>query len=431
MRYGVLFMLCAAAVIAYVQRAALSVPSKTIQGDLGIDATLMGVVLGGWYAGYALGQLPSGWLADRWGSRHALALFALAWSLITGLTALAANVWLLLPLWFLMGLAQAGIFPCATKAIGAWFPESMRAFASGLLGAAMALGSALAPRLTGDLLEYLPWPSILALYMLPGLAWAALFYLLMPEAPTRRSAPRAAPAPATAIAAGLPAKSSAPYLAHAPEPAEPAPPRVDWTRLLTSGPMQLLCAQQFLRAAAMAFFFVWFPRFLQETRGVTETEAGRLAAWPGVGGLVGGLLGGFASDLVLHLTGNLRLARQGIAVLGMSGAALLALAAHFAPTAERAVFLLSLAAFSGTFGGISGYTVAIQFGGRRIATVFSLMNMCGNIGAMLFPPVVGWLAQRYGRWDLALILFVVIFALDAVCWALLNPRGTLFEEPPS
>lgn len=403
MRYAVLLMLCVAAVIAYVQRAALTVPSKTIQLQLGIGTGAMGVILGGWYAGYAVGQLPSGWLADRWGSRSALTLYALAWSFVTGLTALAADFWLLLPLWFLMGLAQAGIFPCATKAIGAWFPESQRGSASGQLGAAMALGSALAPKLTGDLLLVFSWQSILALYMLPGLAWAVLFYLLMPE--TAASSP--------------PSDQSA------------TPVRIDWSRLLTSGPMRLLCTQQFLRAAAMAFFFVWFPRFLQETRGLTETAAGNLAAWPGIGGLVGGVLGGFASDLALRLSRSLRLARQGIAVLGMCGAALLALVAHFAPTAHSAVFLLSLAAFSGTFGGVSGYTVAIQFGGRHIATVFSVMNMCGNIGAMLFPPVVGWLAQRYGRWDLALFLFVAIFALDAVCWALLNPRGTLFEEPLS
>lgn len=58
------------------------------------------------------------------------------------------------------------------------------------------------------------------------------------------------------------------------------------------------------------------------------------------------------------------------------------------------------------------------------------MNMCGNFGAALFPIAIGWLVQRTGNWDLVLFIFAGIFALDAVCWALLNPRGPLFPSEP-
>jgi len=90
--------------------------------------------------------------------------------------------------------------------------------------------------------------------------------------------------------------------------------------------------------------------------------------------------------------------------------------------------LITLGAFCATFGGVSGYTVAIQFGGKRVATVFSCMNMCGNIGAALFPITAGWLVVQTGNWNLILLLFAGIMAVDSVCWALLNPTGTLFEE---
>ncbi|MBJ7431336.1 MAG: MFS transporter, partial [Gemmataceae bacterium] len=81
MRYGVLSMLCVAALIAYVQRSAISVPAKIIQQELGMDAASMGLVMAVWYWGYALFQIPSGWLADYLGSRKALVLYAITWSI--------------------------------------------------------------------------------------------------------------------------------------------------------------------------------------------------------------------------------------------------------------------------------------------------------------------------------------------------------------
>jgi MFS family permease len=147
-----------------------------------------------------------------------------------------------------------------------------------------------------------------------------------------------------------------------------------------------------------------------------------------MGGVLGSLLGGFASDALLARTGNRRLSRQGIAVAGMACCSALIVASFFIADTHWAMAAIGLGAFCATFGGVSGYTVAIEFGGKHVGTVFSTMNMCGNIGAMLFPITAGWLVATTNNWNLALFLFAVIMAIDAVCWALLNPQGTLFGE---
>lgn len=402
MRYTVLTFLCAVTVVAYVQRLALAAPTRMIEGELGLGPAGMGVVMGAWYWGYALFQLPSGWAADRLGSKPALILFAVAWSLLTALTGLATGFVGLLLLWTLMGCLQAGIFPCCTKAIGATFPPAGQAFASGMLACCMALGAAVAHRLTPQLLGPLTWQQILGVYAIPGLVWAVVFALAVPRPD--------APVP--------------PPLA---DPAAPAA-RPRWSKLVTDGQMRLLCGQQFLRASAIAFFYTWFPRFLQETKGLRPVEAGGLAWWPPVAGMAGGLVGGVFSDWVLRRTGNARLARQGMACAAMVVCATTALAAYFVADPERAVLLLCVGAFCGMAGGVSGYAVAIAYGGKRVATVFATMNMSGNIGAGLFPFVVGWMVAATGNWNLALLLFAGLFAADAVLWALLNPKGTLFEE---
>jgi MFS family permease len=178
----------------------------------------------------------------------------------------------------------------------------------------------------------------------------------------------------------------------------------------------------------MVFFLTWFPVFLQQTRGVSSLQSGVLTTIAGVGGALGSVSGGFFSDWMYRRTGNARLSRQGIAVAGMSICSGLIVASYFVADVNSSIALISLGAFCATFGGISGYTVAISFGGRHVATVFSTMNMCGNIGAALFPITAGWLVGLTGNWNLILFLFAGVMAVDAVCWAMLNPQGTLFGD---
>jgi MFS family permease len=415
-RYTVLAFLALCATIAYVQRAAVSVPASEIANALHFAnlANDMGQIQSAWYFCYALMQIPSGWLADRFGSRRTLATLSVLWSLATLLSAFANDFLSLMLLWGLMGAAQAGAFPCAAKTLGQIFPDCERARATGVLASGMSIGGAIAPLLAAIVLESLSsvsqslqldrWRLLFAAFALPGIVWTILFLVCISKSQLPRT-----------IQAGK------------------RHPSIDWVRLLRSAPMALLCAQQFFRAAGMVFFMTWFPTYLLKTRDVSLLGSGVLTSIAGIGGVIGSLTGGFFSDWLLQRTGNARLSRQGIAVVGMSSCSLLIVCSYFLTNVYSSIALISLGAFFATFGGVSGYTVAIQFGGRYVATVFSTMNMCGNIGAALFPLVAGWLVAQTDNWNLILFLFAGVMAVDAICWALLNPKGTLFgdENEPS
>lgn len=411
LRYSVLLQLCLLAAIAYVQRAAMSVPALEIAEDLRFASVArdMGWVQSAWYLGYALMQLPSGWLADRWGSRRAVVVFCLSWSSLTLAAGFATSFVSLLTLWGLMGAAQAGVFPAAAKAIGQIFPDSERARASGILAGGMSVGGAMAPLITAaglqlwlpvaELTEVLRWRWLLWSFALPGWLWCGLFLMLTPALQLPVSGERLAGRAA-----------------------------VDYRLMLRSQPLLLLCLQQFFRAMGMVFLLTWFPVFLQQTRGVSTLESGYLASYAGLGSVLGSFSGGFVSDWLLRRTGRRRLSRQGLAVAGMSSCAVLIVLSYFASSTSVSIALIAAGVFCATFGGVSGYTVAIEFGGGHVATVFSTMNMCGNFGATLFPITAGWLVARTDNWDLILFLFAAIMAVDAVCWALLNPTGTLFGD---
>jgi MFS family permease len=167
---------------------------------------------------------------------------------------------------------------------------------------------------------------------------------------------------------------------------------------------------------------------LKESRSFDDYDAGVFASCVNLSALCGGVLGGFFSDWLLRRTGLRRLSRQGIAVVGMSACCGLVIATYFIEDKNLAVAVFSGGAFLATFGGVSGYTVAIEFGGKRIGLVFSMMNMCGNFAAAIVHLLAGSLKQRTGDWNTALFVIAGIFAIDAICWALLNPKRPLFED---
>jgi len=419
MRHSILGYLWAVAVVAYVQRAAMSVPLVEIGRDVHAadtvfgDATrALGFLQSAWHFGYAALQLPAGGLADRIGGRRAIVLLAVLWSLATAVAGCVRGYWGLVAAWTLMGALQAGVFPCAVRSLGQVFGEREQARASGWLGAGMLAGGAIAPVLTAWLLGWLaPWSEstgvaawriCLVLYCLPGLAWAAAYSL-----GTRSMGGAVETAPSSAAGRGL------------------------WrgavSRAWTDPSLLLLCGQQFLRAAAMIFFVTWFPTFLRETRGVSLMQSGLLTTSAGVAAMLGAICGGYASDWLLVRTGSKRVARQSLAAVAMATCAVLIVASFFVRDIAAAITLISLGAFVACFGGVAGYTVAIDYGGDRVGMVFGAMNMAGAFGAMLFPVTVGWLVAATGTWNTALFAFAGLMTVDAVLWTLLNPKGRFLE----
>ncbi|MCI0461357.1 MAG: MFS transporter [Gemmataceae bacterium] len=469
-RYGVLAALCLAATIAYVQRNSIGVAERTMRFELGLTRAEMGHVMSAFLLTYAIFQLPSGWLAHVWGSRRALTIFVLLFSATTGLMGLAASFLALVLARLGMGAAQAGIFPCSTSSIAKWFPPTRRAFASGALGSFMSVGGAVGAILTGALLEEgIPWQWLFVLYALPGVLWGIWFYFWFRDTPAEHRGvnpqelaliegprPRAeAESASTAIQAGPPPAAVEPAT-HAPEP-------TPWGAILTSSAMWWICGQQFFRAAAYMFFATWFPTYLQEHRGLTRAQAAWLTSLPFWGVVVGGFVGGAVSDWILVRTGSRRLSRQGVAVVSMAAASLTTGLTFAAESIALVAVLFTASAFFAALAGPCGYTITIDMGGRHVTTVFSMMNMAGNVGAMIFPAVVpylvmerpdwvtpassagavgqlatpgsgglgampGLLASRLASWDLAIIVLAGTYLAAALCWALLNPNGNICDR---
>ncbi len=154
-RIGVAAVLTLMACLLYLDRFAVSIATEYIREDLRMTQTQMSWFLSAFFWSYALSQVPSGWLSDRFGPRLMLTVYILAWSAFTGLLGLAAAVWLVLHLRLYIGAAQAGAFPVCGGLIRAWFPISQRGTASSIIALGGRAGAVLAPILTAWLMVYL------------------------------------------------------------------------------------------------------------------------------------------------------------------------------------------------------------------------------------------------------------------------------------
>jgi MFS transporter, ACS family, D-galactonate transporter len=418
-RYGVLAWLCAAAMIAYICRQGIAVAESTIRADTGITEKQMGLVMSAFFAAYAVLQIPSGWFVDQIGTRRSLLILSVTWSAATAMMAFAAGLPMLLFARFATGAAQAGLFPASTASIARWFPGTERGITSGCLASSMSLGGVLASGPVGYLLIYMSWQNLFVLFGFLGVFWGIGFYWWFRDLPEEHR--RVSPRELERIKEGR---------GFVPEPTTSSRkrPATPWLAMLSSTAMWCICGQQFFRAAGYIFFASWFPTYLQETRGVSVAASGMLGSLPLLAVVIGGLVGGAASDAIYRRTQSLRLARQGLASGALFLCAALIFAAYFIADPVWACVTISAGMLVYAVGGPTSYSITIDMGGRHVGTVFSTMNMAGNVGATLMPWLVPEVKDFFGSWDGILLLFGSCFLGAAICWLLLKPEGTIFDQ---
>jgi predicted MFS family arabinose efflux permease len=163
-----------------------------------------------------------------------------------------------------------------------------------------------------------------------------------------------------------------------------------------------------------------------EFRHFTLLKAGLFASLPLFAGVVGDTVGGLATDWLLKKTGNIKLARRSVAIVGMLGCCGFIVPAALTTDASSAVFCLTGAMFflECTIG--PSWAVPMDAGGKYSGTVSGMMNKAGNIGGALSPLVFGFLVQ-YGNWEAP---FIVAAALPLP--RLIEPHfSRLFAQPLS
>ncbi|MGV2836538.1 MFS transporter, partial [Pseudomonas shirazensis] len=134
-------------IINYVDRSALSIANTSIQRDMAITPSQMGILLSAFSLAYAFSQLPLGVIIDRLGSKLSLGAALLGWSVAQTASGLINSFSAFIGLRIALGIGEAPMFPSAAKALAEWFEAEKRGTPTGIVLSSTCIGPCIAPPL--------------------------------------------------------------------------------------------------------------------------------------------------------------------------------------------------------------------------------------------------------------------------------------------
>jgi len=412
-RYVVVWLLFLATTVNYADRATLSIAGSALARDLALDPVAMGYVFSAFGWAYVFGQIPGGWLLDRFGSKRVYVLSVLLWSLVTllqgfvGVLPAAAAVTALFSLRLLLGLAEAPSFPGNSRIVSAWFPTAERGTASAIFNSAQYFALVLFSPIMGAITYALGWRYV---FLFMGAIGIALAAWLARSIHSPREDPRVSQEELAYIERG-----GALVNLDQPQAAAQAAGGPSWAhvrQLLGSRMLVGVYIAQYCITTITYFFLTWFPVYLVEGRGMSILKVGFVASLPALFGFVGGILGGVFSDALIRRGLSLTVARKTPIVAGMLLSVSM-IACNYVDAQWAVVGIMALAFFGKGIGAL-GWAVVSDTSPRQIAGLSgALFNTFGNTAAITTPIVIGYLVKGSGGFASALV-FVGANAIVAI-----------------
>ena len=439
-RYKILAYCFGMSVLLYLDRFALSVAQPDIKAQLHLDDLQMGYVTSAFFYVYALAQVPAGWFSDRCGARLTLSLYVAAWSVALIGLGTANGLWSLIVFRALLGLAQAGAYPCAGANNKRWFPVAERGLANSLVTMGGRAGNLLAVVLTPYLMlavsyfaadSIWPWRPVFMLYGSLGLIWSIGYYRYARNSPREHAA--CSDVERRYILGESFADDVDPRADHSSVPRSTDATVFSWlasstvAHILRSPTLWVMCSISILVNVGWIFLVTFLPTYLKEKHELRIELVGLLVAIPGIASMCGGIFGGRMTDYLVQRYG-LKIGRRATGVIASAGAATLYLVALTTEDWRILIGLFAAIGFLIDFGLGSLWAVYQDIAGQRVAAVLGFANMCGNLAAGVFSTEIGRFAKA-GNWSTIFMIAAAALFTNFFLWFGVNPtRKMQFEE---
>jgi ACS family glucarate transporter-like MFS transporter len=410
-------MLFSISVVTYMDRVNISVTARQMMPALGLTDLQMGQVFSAFVVGYAICQIPGGWLGDQWGARRVLTLAIIWWSCFTALTAVAAVLPVtalvgvlgaLILVRFLVGVGEAAALPNFNRTVANWLAPHERGLGIGIAIGGIGIGSALTPPLTAWIMVNFGWQTAFYTASALGLMIAAVWYFYATDRPTDHPHVNAAE---VVLIEGFSAEKRVPRMERLT--------RQSWMRFARTPTIWWLVLSYTCLGYVAYVYISWFYLYLVNVRGFGALRGALVASAPFLAITIFCPLGGWMTD---YVAGRLGINR-GRAYVGGSGMALSSLSilmGAFTESPMLAILLLSLGAgwLYFTVGAYWASTVDLS---RTHAGVLSgLMNTGANLGGSLSPTLTPWLAEQMG-WAAALAAAALVALAGGLMWVWIKP----------
>ena len=401
--------------ICYLDRGIISVAQPEIRETFGLTLGQMGLVLAAFTWAYALGQVPVGWLGDRFGPKKVLSVL-LAWTSTSAmLTGAAAGFGSLVTARLLLGVGEAGAFPVASRGMQLWFAPSERGRIQGITHFFSRFAVAITPLTAGGLMLAYGWRVMFYVFGAIGFVWVVAFWWFYRERPEDHGHVNRAE---LAQIRGVNDDGTI----RAVSTSRPATP---WRQILSAPNMWWIALGYCCFFFGTNFYLTWYPTYLREYRGLSILALGFWGSIPLLAGMAGDIVGGWLSDVTLKRTGNAKLARRGVAAAGFLLAGAFVLPAAMVGGATMSILCLATSFFFLEWVIAPAWAVPMDVGGRFSGTVTGVMNMAGALAASLTPIVYGTLFGR-GYWVAPFAVSAAVMVLGSLIWIfLIDPEKSV------
>ena len=420
-RWRMAALLFAISVVTYIDRVNISVTARQMMPALGLTDLQMGKVFSAFVLGYALCQIPGGWLGDRWGARRVLTLAIIWWSVFTALTAVAAILPLaaaigalgsLILVRFLVGIGEAAALPNFNRTVANWLAPHERGLGIGIAIGGIGVGSALTPPVTAWIMVNFGWQTAFYAAAILGLLVALAWFLYATDRPDEHPHVNAAE---LALIKGQPSEKES-----------DAGPTSTWNTIIRTPTVWWLILSYSCLGYVAYVYMSWFYLYLVNVRGFGVLRGALFASGPFVAMAIFCPLGGWVTDRLVARWGI----NRGRALVGGAGMVLAAVSivlGAFTESPYAAIALLSLGAGWLYFPVGAYWSSTVDISKRHAGILSGLMNTGANLGGVLSPILTPWLAQQAG-WSVALGFAACVALVGGLLWSKIKPDSGLHES---
>jgi MFS transporter, ACS family, glucarate transporter len=413
-RWRIVALLCAISIVTYIDRVNISVTARQMMPALGLTDLQMGHIFSAFVFGYALCQIPGGWLGDRWGAKRVLTVAIIWWSLFTALTAVAAVLPVavaigalgsLIVVRFLVGVGEAAALPNFNRTVANWLAPQERGLGIGIAIGGIGIGSAMTPPVTAWIMVNFGWQTAFYAAALLGLLVAMLWVLYATDRPADHPHVNAAE-----VALIEDALTPRPLSADTISP---------WKTIATTPTVWWLVMSYGCLGYVAYIYMSWFYLYLVNVRGFGVLRGAVFASGPFLAMAVSCPLGGWVTDRLAARYGVNR-GRALVGGIGMALAAVSIVVGAFIDSPYAAIVFLSLGAGWLYFPVGAYWSSTVDISPRHAGVLSGLMNTGANLGGVISPTLTPWLAERLG-WSAALGVAACIALAGAVMWGQIKP----------
>ncbi|OII56823.1 hypothetical protein BIW19_15905 [Pseudomonas putida] len=408
-RITVVFLLLIG-IVNYLDRSALSIANTSIQKDMMISPSQMGILLSAFSIAYAFAQLPMGMIIDRLGSKIALGASLLGWSLAQAAFGMVNSFAGFMGLRVLLGIGEAPMFPSAAKALSEWFDANERGTPTGVVWSSTCLGPCLAPPLLTLFMVNFGWRGMFIITGVIGVV-LALCWLTFYKSKARYLAELAAEGKPLPRGQQVPAAT-----AHAPKASYFAgwldlfKHRSTWGAVLG-----------FMGVIYMLWLHLtWLPGYFEREHGLDLYKTAWVVSLAYGFGAAGTIVAGRFCDLLVKRGMSVLASRKFSVITGLVLAALFTLPLSFVTGLTGCIILLCLALFSINMASATAWMIVNTIvDSQRVASFGSIQNFGGYIAGSVAPIVTGFSIQYSGSFTTAFMISAVVALCSAVAYFLL------------